>query len=614
MFKFFRKYNKYILAIGGTLLLIVFLIPQAITALSQQSALHTASVATVGQNESISLVEWDRVRSELVVLDRLNLQVPGFGLIRSPEHWYLLTREAAQAGLIADVNLFGDARELARQAAQVGVQPSVLRNTLNKFTGVNQLVSLYVGAGQFSDYRLKAEAARLFHQADIEAVLINADPEATEYEPSEDEMREQFEKYADVEPGEGEMGFGYRLPSRVKLEWLMVDAEQVRQSLEEDPTVTEVTIRKFWRQNEGQPNFPPVSANDDVPATVRDRYFDQRLERRLEDIERFGYDALRRPQRQLSKEDGYLILPEDWQEQRLGLQDLAERIRDRFNIPLPEYHARGDQWLAADEVQQLEDVGRATTPRFGRSMSLSQLVQAAREFDTESGIPIQEDVAGPPLRDPDQSLYFFRILDTDPARPAETVDEVREQIVTDLKRKAHYEQLLAQDDAILRTARDEGMLATALDYDGVLLSDLNVSLYDRPLFNFQRQVGQPLTATPTQIQGLGQNEEVVGQIIDYVRSLPTDAAISELPEDQRTFLVPVDDNTAILVVRVSGTRPFTAETYEQLLAANQLQSVLLDLEFRDREAIEEAFGFEALKERHNFELTRQQEDEGQPTA
>ena len=43
MFKFLRKYNKFILAIGGTLLMIVFLIPQAIQSLSQRAA-STGSV------------------------------------------------------------------------------------------------------------------------------------------------------------------------------------------------------------------------------------------------------------------------------------------------------------------------------------------------------------------------------------------------------------------------------------------------------------------------------------------------------------------------------------------------------------------------------------------
>ena len=46
MLKFFRKYNKWILAVGGTLLMITFLIPQAIQGLSQAGAIRTAKWAT----------------------------------------------------------------------------------------------------------------------------------------------------------------------------------------------------------------------------------------------------------------------------------------------------------------------------------------------------------------------------------------------------------------------------------------------------------------------------------------------------------------------------------------------------------------------------------------
>ena len=41
MFKFLRKYNKWILAVGGTLLMIVFLIPQAFTSLSGETSLRS---------------------------------------------------------------------------------------------------------------------------------------------------------------------------------------------------------------------------------------------------------------------------------------------------------------------------------------------------------------------------------------------------------------------------------------------------------------------------------------------------------------------------------------------------------------------------------------------
>ena len=48
MFKFLRKYNKYILAVGGTLLLITFLIPFAFTNLLQGMGAGRAPWARVG--------------------------------------------------------------------------------------------------------------------------------------------------------------------------------------------------------------------------------------------------------------------------------------------------------------------------------------------------------------------------------------------------------------------------------------------------------------------------------------------------------------------------------------------------------------------------------------
>ena len=64
MFKFLRKYDKWILAIGGSLLLITFLVPQAIQGLSEYSAQTGASWATVGKSgQKITQGEADMLRS-----------------------------------------------------------------------------------------------------------------------------------------------------------------------------------------------------------------------------------------------------------------------------------------------------------------------------------------------------------------------------------------------------------------------------------------------------------------------------------------------------------------------------------------------------------------------
>ncbi|MHC5003876.1 MAG: hypothetical protein ACYTJ0_12210, partial [Planctomycetota bacterium] len=96
MFKFLRKYNKWILAVGGTLLMIVFLIPQAFTSLSRGAGTLKATLATVGPDggEEVTFAEFSQIQQEVTVMRDVGLQVVQLGRIQDPCHWYLLTREA----------------------------------------------------------------------------------------------------------------------------------------------------------------------------------------------------------------------------------------------------------------------------------------------------------------------------------------------------------------------------------------------------------------------------------------------------------------------------------------------------------------------------------------
>ena len=88
MFKFLRKYNKWILAVGGTLLLITFLIPFAFESLGQMVARGGAAWANVGQKQKkVTVNELARVQRELDVLQyalRYQPLIPGPGIVDQP--------------------------------------------------------------------------------------------------------------------------------------------------------------------------------------------------------------------------------------------------------------------------------------------------------------------------------------------------------------------------------------------------------------------------------------------------------------------------------------------------------------------------------------------------
>ena len=99
--KFLRKYNKVLFGVFSVLLMITFLVPTAIQEFSKSSASSNAVWATVGNGEKITLTEQQKLTRQVKMIDVL--QVPfskELGINGNPGQWYLLVREAKQAGLV----------------------------------------------------------------------------------------------------------------------------------------------------------------------------------------------------------------------------------------------------------------------------------------------------------------------------------------------------------------------------------------------------------------------------------------------------------------------------------------------------------------------------------
>ena len=125
MFKLLRQYNQWILAVGGTLLLVAFLMPSAITSCAQQSAISGAPWATYGDGKELSGKDLDQARKELAIVELLrgmNLQNDPIGAVgahEDPAHWWMLSEEAKLAGLVGGAGE-GEATLAAIAAASMG--------------------------------------------------------------------------------------------------------------------------------------------------------------------------------------------------------------------------------------------------------------------------------------------------------------------------------------------------------------------------------------------------------------------------------------------------------------------------------------------------------------
>ena len=596
MFKFLRKYNKYILAVGGTLLLITFLIPFAFEQLLPAATSKRTTWARIGEDQAkVTSRQLAEVQRELQLVQQLGPISSVLGTIDTPEYWFLLVREAELSGLVGPPALVGgDQAEqtIAFLAATTGENPQFIRETLAKVQGVSALIVLYLGSGKYSDRRLKHRARRMFHNATVQAVIIEASrpPDLAPF--TDAELQEQLETYADVVPGEGDRGFGYRLPDRAKLEWLVAPVGSVRAMIEAGDQLNPVALRKHWRRNEDR--FSEADAGAGVPDEVREDLLNTLTQQTLETIAKSANDQLRIERRSLDQRAGYLDLPQGWR--GLDFRALAESLQSEFGIALPEYHGRGDAWLTADQLGDLPGVGTATTDKFGESLvALPELVMAARELSGSSTISIQQGVAGPPLQGTDGSVFLFRVIDTDANRPPNSIDEVRDALVADLNRLRHYEQIIEASGEIGDVAINDGLLAVALLYDSTVEPSSSVSL--------------GLTAT---LPKIGEDREAVGLIIDRAMELPRDVAVRSLPEADRILVIPVEDRLSLLVAKLIAQSPLTDETYALYMQTGIILSRLLREELDESEPLEKTFSYEALAARHGFELVRP--DAAEPDA
>src|SRR5262245_34984292 len=142
MFKLLRKYNRLMLAIFGVLLMITFLIPQAMSRFSRQAGVSNAAFATLGDGEKMTHADPGQARHEFQIVERLRAGFP-FELKR-PEHWYLLVREATAAGLVGTADSVKVPEQNLIALAQMTEERNVhvIKETIAKIQGVSQLLAL----------------------------------------------------------------------------------------------------------------------------------------------------------------------------------------------------------------------------------------------------------------------------------------------------------------------------------------------------------------------------------------------------------------------------------------------------------------------------------------
>jgi hypothetical protein len=612
MNRLLRKYNRILLAVFGVGLMIVFLMPQLPDLMAQFGG-RGSEIATMGEDgKTVTREDWQLVQQQVQILQRIegNLSpLPIIGSIGNDlDRYYLLIHEASKAGLIGgDASAAINPDDVLSLSQQIGFPPAAIRQTLINYTGIRRYLGRIQTAGRLSDRRLKLESRKMLDGVDARYVVVPATADGQKV-PDEAAQLAHFEHWGDTEPGEGDHGFGYRLPDRAAVEWLEVPRSAVEASVRTAVATDDLDVRKFWRKN--QARFDEVDGTTAVPENVVDAYVQQQVSDLLPAIARGASDALRAPRRGFATEENFVVLPDSWDTTRISMDTLRGQLAERFNLPLD-----GDTALPAPgstegltdmkAISQLPRVGQAGTDRYGPARpgrptrQLSDLVALAKEFGGTGEVPVQNGLAGPVLTDRQGNLWIFRMTDADAARPPATLDEVRPDVIADLQRLSHWAELQQEQDAMGQLARETGLKDVAEARGAIVQGPASFQRYMHPSF--------PRGGT---VRGLGVDQTLIDRMVDRSIELGT-GLLSETDRGERVLVLPSDPNMAILVAELDRRVPVQQPQFDSYFDQGVLMGRIManELGGQNLSSLAASFTPDAMRERNAFVRSGQRDDE-----
>ncbi|MDX2198394.1 MAG: hypothetical protein SF069_05415 [Phycisphaerae bacterium] len=492
--KWFRENTRTIVFIFMALLLVVFLIQDNFQYFNsgRQERAQTFGRATA-YNISIDTDRLRAANAARVICAGAGMQIGGYPLAQLPIQgleFLLLREEARRVGI-----------QVGRQEVQSwlrgdGSNPNVDKIVndiaLNQGIGVNAVLdalgdglaiakSFYVQSLGHSDSmaRMRQKFRDRSEQAVFECATIDANQLIDDVaEPTEEELQAFFEKYRDIEPpttqsGE-ELKFGYRLPDRVKIEWVTLDPSQIKA-----PPIRSKDVRQHFERNAAQYTKPGPSTDaaetsvNLIPMTFEEA--EQRVRadvRELRSIEeaRKIIDGLRRDANAQwsgadTDENGFRKAPAT----QVSLSELHQRML--ADVPALSYQV--SPLVSERELSQLLGMAQPElrlNQQYQLNLSSFAFRCAGLLKKVERGDPLPALAVGEPSpvlmatrpiqgKRLDYQAYVFRVLETAPSAPPAALADVREAVVRDLKLSRAFELAKAKAEAISVAAKANGLKA-----------------------------------------------------------------------------------------------------------------------------------------------------------
>jgi hypothetical protein len=520
MMKFFRKYNKQLLAVFMVLLMVVFLGGSALYELASPNPDRTVATSRDGD---ISLMD-QRVASQVTsLLSGIGFAwqqpVPGNYPALQEIDWLLLMREAERYGMASNEPAvratLGANISLDDLSRNIGIRKDRIVEALAQFTAIQQLAYTIGEAATVSEAEILTAGELHLKKVRVNAVLLPgaafSDPEA---EFSEAEIREQYEKHRSAESGEG-LNFGYYVPPKLKIQYVRIDVAKLADVVR--IASLDKKARAFYDERPEQPAFlrPADEAPDSAaaPSTGRSPYLS------WDEAKEIAFDIVRKREASMTaarmadwvvktsaepwhgidqKENRYKVAPEN-----IRLRDYFAHLLD--NLPSSIAYrevisVEETDFVSREEVDRLPKIGTASYRGDSGGFSFKTLSTLA--FQSEPIVEKIPEVAGAsggdflslhqtsryPLTGFDGDVYAFRVVDHKPGHVPESVDEVRDAVVADMRLLEGFNNARWRAES-LRACEDAANLKEAYEKDDELVGwsgteqGAGVGFFEPPAFS-----------------------------------------------------------------------------------------------------------------------------------
>ena len=325
--------------------------------------------------------------------------------------------------------------------------------------------------------------------------------------PTEEQIKKQFELYKNVvatpQAATAEQAenlptpptidghtypFGYTYPDRVKVEYLRFDKSQLKTKFQAtsedyDAAYAYYTAHPDEFKNSGdetpaassQPatstkpaasTQPAINPFTQVQAELVQRQVDLRVSKLLRKAADRALTLAADPWKNAESNGGFLnVIPQDkWADyQKIAGAIAANPEYAGFH---PEYNST--VWLSAEQLGKLPGIGEAYMDVKPRPFPFPVLATHVKELvgpkDPVAGrffLEVGLEPGGTGLKDAAGNFYIYRVVAAEKSHPPANIEEVRPQVVEDLKKIATYEQAQAKARELANEARAGDLLGLA---------------------------------------------------------------------------------------------------------------------------------------------------------